>query len=465
MSNKHTIEFVKEKFEKEGWVCTSEEYINAKSKLNYICPKGHVGTITWDSWNHGHRCSECVKVKKPMISFIRSKFEEEGWILFSNEYINSSTKLDCICSKGHHGSITWNSWQRGRRCSKCAGNKKLTIEFVRSEFEKKGWVLTSKKYINSSSKLDYICPKGHSGTITWYNWQRGGGCVVCADLKKPTIGSIRSEFEEDNYNLTSIVYVNAQQKLDYICPEGHHGSIRWVDWQRGVRCLTCSGNEKHTIKFIKSEFEKEKWKLLSEEYINAHQKLDYICSEGHHGSIRWNDWQQGCRCSACSGIKKLTIEFVKSEFEKEGWVCSSSEYINNSTHLDYICPKGHHGTITWDNWKRGRRCPKCSMNSTSIWESTIKEFVKLLGVPFLENDRTLIRNTATNRYVELDLWFPDLNKAIECNSKYWHKNRKHIDLLKQEWCKDNNVSLLVVTDIEWNEDIKKCQTKIKKFLN
>jgi len=45
--------------------------------------------------------------------------------------------------------------------------KKLTIEFVRESFAKEGYTLLSKVYTNNSTKLDYICPKGHRHSIVW----------------------------------------------------------------------------------------------------------------------------------------------------------------------------------------------------------------------------------------------------------------------------------------------------------
>jgi hypothetical protein len=224
-------------------------------------------------------------------------------------------------------------------------------------------------------------------------------------------------------------------------------------------------SRKHTIEFIREKFGEDEYECLSEEYINAKSKLNYICPKGHVGTITWDNWNHGKRCPICSGSKKLTIGFVKLEFEKEGWICTSNAYINNFTRLNYICPNGHVGTITWDNWMHRRSCPRCNKTGTSLWEGTIKQFVKLLDIPFLENDRTLILNPDTNRFVELDLWFPNLSKAIECNSVYWHKKRKHIDILKREWCRDNNVGLLNIDFEDWENDIKKCQKKIEKFLN
>lgn len=66
-------------------------------------------------------------------------------------------------------------------------------------------------------------------------------------------------------------------------------SITWVKYQK-----------EHAIKFIRSKFEKEGYKLLTTEYKNNQQKLDYICPKGHRHSITWVNWQQGCRCLFCT---------------------------------------------------------------------------------------------------------------------------------------------------------------------
>ena len=48
-------------------------------------------------------------------------------------------------------------------------------------------------------------------------------------------------------------------------------------------------------------------------------------------------------------MRKLTYEFVKEQFEKEGYTLLSEKYINCFTKLDYICPKGHKHSISWEN--------------------------------------------------------------------------------------------------------------------
>jgi 5-methylcytosine-specific restriction endonuclease McrA len=63
MSKKHTIKFIQEQFEKEGYTLLSDTYINNKQKLKYICPKGHNRYTRFDCWQRGARCQKCYLEK------------------------------------------------------------------------------------------------------------------------------------------------------------------------------------------------------------------------------------------------------------------------------------------------------------------------------------------------------------------------------------------------------------------
>ena len=64
MTAKHTIKYVRQRFEKEGYILLSTEYKRARgSKLEYICPSGHKYANTWDNWNQGKRCYYCGREK------------------------------------------------------------------------------------------------------------------------------------------------------------------------------------------------------------------------------------------------------------------------------------------------------------------------------------------------------------------------------------------------------------------
>jgi len=194
MSKKLTYKFVKERFEKEGYKFLTKKYKNAFQKLDYICLKGHKHNISWHNWQRGQRCPYCAGQGKPTIEFIRSEFKKEGYVLLDDVYINSTQKLSYTCQQGHKHSISWDNWQRGRRCLYCnigknGNNIKFTIEFIRSEFEKDGYILLTDVYVNCSQKLKYICPKRHQHSIIWSSWQRGRRCPTCANIKMSGSGS------------------------------------------------------------------------------------------------------------------------------------------------------------------------------------------------------------------------------------------------------------------------------------
>ena len=299
--------------------------------------------------------------KKLTYGFVKASFEKEGYTLLSKEYNHSQTKLKYKCPNGHEHFIKWNDWKTGYRCPYCAGKVKPTIEFIKSEFEKDGYTLLSKDYINSKTKLKYKCPEGHIHSISWNSWNnRDSRCPFCINNNiKLTYNFVRASFNEEGYTLLSKEYINCKTKLDYKCPEGHLHSITWNSWSRGRRCYYCNGNIKLTTEEIKKNFELEGYTLLSKKYINSQTKLKYKCTNGHIGSITWGNWQQGHRCAICKGKSKPSIKKLKALFKKEGYILLSNNYTNSDTILKYTCPKGHENITSWRNWNSGRRCPTC----------------------------------------------------------------------------------------------------------
>jgi hypothetical protein len=288
--------------------------------------------------------------------------------------------------------------------------------------------------------------------------------------KKLNIEFIRAKFAEEDYVLLTETYDNAHQKLEYICPEGHRHYVRWTNWNssKKVRCPYCVGNAKLNIEFIRAEFAKEDYELLTKTYENEHQKLEYICPRGHKHSVSWNNWQQGKRCPCFSNNIKPTIEFIRVKFAEEGYILLTEVYENNEQRLEYICsgPEKHRHRITWGNWIKGTRCPFCNNTGISKWEKEVKSFISESSIDYIPNDRTHVVNPDTGCFLELDLWFPKLDKAIECNGVYWHSKEQIIkhDKVKKLFCKDQRIDLLILTDKEWTNAQEKCQTDILSFL-
>lgn len=290
-------------------------------------------------------------------------------------------------------------------------------------------------------------------------------------MKKYGIEAIRKSMEREGYILLSKKY-SSTKKLKFICPKGHKGSMLSCNWNGGKRCRICSFKkmgERSRVGFdkIRLAFESEGYRLFIDDvdkYVSNRQKLRFVCPKGHKHQISWTKWQQGQRCFYCSGKIKLDVNFIRKELEKEKYVLLSDKYLNSMTKFRYICPNGHEHQITWGHWQQGKRCPYCSSNGISKWEESVKKIFDKLNIDYISNDKTQLLNPSSGRFLELDLWFPQLNKAIECNGLYWHKDRQHIDLLKQQLCQQQGIDLLVITDEEWTKNKEKCKKKLISFV-
>jgi len=261
-------------------------------------------------------------------------------------------------------------------------------------------------------------------------------------------------------------YVYSETK----CPGCNEPYLHRIDRKNKHCSNSCVTNlYRLTYEYVKDSIEKEGYKLISKKYKNYRTKLELKCPRDHLYITSWGIWYRGHRCSECSGNKKKTIEEVRASFEKEGYELLSKRYMGWNKKLKYKCPIGHINYMIWNNWNsKNERCPMCSyMDGKSSYEKDIIRFIKSqINYKIMENDRTLITNPLTGRNLELDIWIPTLNKAIEFNGDYWHskKSVKVRDQIKKEQCKVKNIDFLVITEDKWKKEVDKMKDTIIKFL-
>ena len=246
--------------------CLSKIYINSKAKYDFICSKGHKFSMTYDSLKRGYWCSQCAcnkraAMQRKTIENVQQLAESRGFKCVSKMYINSKTKYDFICSKGHKFSLSYDHLNRGVGCFHCAGNRRKTIEDVHQLAEAKGRKCLSTKYINSSTKYDFICSKGHKFSMSYDNLKQGKGCATCAGKNK-TIADVQILAETKGGKCLSTVYINALTKLEWQCSEGHTWKAIFNSVQQGNWCPVCS-RKKVWEKRRKNSKQKEREILLA----------------------------------------------------------------------------------------------------------------------------------------------------------------------------------------------------------
>lgn len=124
-----------------------------------------------------------------------------------------------------------------------------------------------------------------------------------------------------------------------------------------------------TYKYIKKQIESiEGYKLLSKEYKNAKMKLKVQCNKKHTYLATWDNFKKGVRCPYCAGNAKLTYEHIKNHIKKSGYHLISKIYKNSETKLDIQCNNGHIYQTNWNNFQSGNRCSYCAGNIRNSYE-------------------------------------------------------------------------------------------------
>lgn len=200
---------------------------------------------------------------------------------------------------------------------------------------------------------------------------------------------------------------------------------------------------------------------------------------GHEYKIAWNTFQSGSRCPKCSGLMKLTNEeIVQKMYELLGdeYTKLDDNYINATTKFPIrheLC--GHEYEVNWNNFKSGKRCPKCNQ---SKGERFISDYLTNKNISFTAQVR--FNDCKHKLPLPFDFGIIDKNKKIIALIEYdgqqhfkpsrfktsttqeqAEENLKQTQLrdqIKNQYCKENNIPLL---RIKYNEDI---QEKLDNFL-
>jgi hypothetical protein len=177
--------------------------------------------------------------KKLEYSFVYFFFKKNNCELLSKEYWNNRTHLHYICKCGNKSSIRFNDFKQGKRCMKCSGSEKFTFEYVNEYFKKNNCELLSKEYLNNHKKIEYICKCGNKSSIRFLDFKNGNRCMKCSGNEKLTFEFVNGYFKQQGCKLLSKEYLNTRSKLDYICKCGNKSSILFHDFNRGHRCMKC----------------------------------------------------------------------------------------------------------------------------------------------------------------------------------------------------------------------------------
>jgi hypothetical protein len=192
VAKKLLIEEVKEIFQSEACVLTSEVYVNSKTPLVFICNCGREDAKSLDKFKRKPSCKYCSLENRDQkrrldIHQVKTAFENNGCILLENKYINTKTKMKCLCKCGKETMLRYEDIIARSHCYECRNAKiaehftKYSIEDVKSILFENNCTLISNTFKNTSSKIKYICKCGRLDEKVFSSFLSGSRCMGCAN--------------------------------------------------------------------------------------------------------------------------------------------------------------------------------------------------------------------------------------------------------------------------------------------
>ena len=235
------------------------------------------------------------------------------------------------------------------------------------------------------------------------------------------------------------------------------------------------GKKKKTIQEVREYINNEGYTLLSDEYINCNQELEIICPNGHNIKMSWKRFENGRRCPHCSERswinRKKNIESINEIISKEGYKFLE-EYTTAKTKMKCSCPNGHIFEINWNNFMSGKRCPYCRK---SKGEEIIKSILEELKIDFIPQYK--FKDCKDLLPLPFDFYLPnynliieydgeqhfDVNRAFNSNENKFWETVIH-DAIKNAYCEDNNINILRIPFWKYNniKEIIKNKLNINK---
>lgn len=341
------------------------------------------------------------------------------------------------------------------------------------------------EYINTRHKIAILCHAHGVFEQKAYSHLAGHGCKQCgsdARSKANTIGfNVIVEkariIHGDKYSYPTQAYVNTKAKMIIVCPV--HGEFKQSanDHLDGCGCYQCgkASMAKTQALSFKEVIEKAnsvhagKYTYPDQDYQHTKKKMRIICPS--HGEFKQtaNDHLGGKGCNQCAiedrssnrAFSFTQMVAMANAVHNNKYTYPDQDYDSTNGRIEITCPV--HGNF-WQrtvNHLAGSGCQKCSNGGTSVVEKTlfnsfdVSNKINNYRIQ-LDGLQAQVKKPSGNnvRSVELDIFFPDKNVAVEFHGLYWHSESRvgktyHADKLAV--CQELGIDLIQIFEDEWKD--------------
>lgn len=280
---------------------------------------------------------------------------------------------------------------------------------------------------------------------------------------KRSIGEISEILSSFNYSLISDYYENGKRKVIFEDCFGYKYDVRMSSLMEGESPRFVSKSNKFSLENI------EKWiinngcnyRLVGENFYDGKKtKMNVVClSCKNVFNPSWDNMLQGRACPKCA-IKrnndlkrKSHFVFLKEVFDLYGSEYTIlGEYYSCHTKIEVLHETcGTKWFIEPNAFIRGNGCPKCN---SSRGEKVVSNFLKKNNIFFTE-EKTFF-GCVYKRNLPFDFYLPSYNLCIEYHGKQHYESvdffggikslkvQQKRDKIKEQYCKDNNIKLVII---------------------
>lgn len=223
--NKLTKEIVNKRLQDAAQgVCLIGEYVDAKTKCEFLCRMGHEWLGTPAAVMAGHGCPHCSKNAKLSKEIVNSKLESQGRkIRLVGDYKNARTKTEFICESGHSWIVAPHRVLSGGNCPHCSGRAPLTKEKINQRIAASGrGAVMVGDFTTTEDKSEFECEKGHKWLATPRSVLSGNNCPHCARQARLSKDVVNKRLVLAGRGIKLISgYANNREKAKFECDVGH----------------------------------------------------------------------------------------------------------------------------------------------------------------------------------------------------------------------------------------------------
>lgn len=270
----------------------------------------------------------------------------------------------------------------------------------------------------------------------------------------------RSKFG-NKFDYSLVEYKNTKTKIKIICPI--HGVFEQFPQMhlKGKGCPKCHLDtiRKTTKQFIDKAIKVHgnKYDYSKTKYTGAFNKVIIICpTHGEFRQIASDHTNNGKGCPRCyydnkpKGLKEF-IEESKMIHNNKYNYSLIDDYTTNMDKIPIICPiHGKFEQRPYQHTIKKHGCPLCPTVISKPHQEIIDYIKSIYNGDLIINDRQTIPG------VELDIYIPDRNLAIEYHGLFWHSHNtkekthdKNRHMRKADMCFSNGINLFQIWEHEW----------------